>query len=148
MFLERFAHPDGRARFVPTPHAPPAEEPDHDYPLFLTTGRVLAQYQSGTQTRRVASLSAALPGAFVELHPSLASVHGLTDGESVKVVTRRGEMEASVRLSRAIRPDTIFIPFHFAGKGRANLLTNPALDPTSKMPEFKVCAARLEIIQK
>jgi assimilatory nitrate reductase catalytic subunit len=148
MFAERFANHDGLARFFPTPHAAPAEEPDHDYPLFLTTGRVLAQYQSGTQTRRVASLSDAASSAFVELHPSLASVHGLEDGELVKVVTRRGEMEASVRLSRGIRPDTIFVPFHFAGNGRVNLLTNPALDPTSKMPEFKVCAARLDIITK
>lgn len=143
MFTEHFAHLDGLARFHKTPHLGPAEPPDDDYPLFFTTGRLLAHYQSGTQTRRVPGLKNAAQEAFVELHPSLASVHGITDGQMVMVETRRGSMLARARLTRTLRPDTIFVPFHFAGKGRANLLTNPALDPTSKMPEFKVCAAKL-----
>lgn len=144
MFQERFATLDGKARFHTVAHRPAAEEPDDEYPLYLTTGRVMAQYQSGTQTRRVQSLSEAAPESFVEIHPALARHFGIGDGELVRVVTRRGTAEAVARLTNTIRQDTLFIPFHYAGKGRANLLTNPALDPISRMPEFKVCAARLE----
>lgn len=144
LFLDRFATPDGRARFVPVQHRPSAEEPDADYPLYLTTGRVLAQYQSGAQTRRVAELNAAAPGPFVQLHPHLADRLGIADGDPVAVTSRRGRAVAPARVSRGIRPDTVFMPFHWPGEGRANTLTNPALDPTSRMPEFKVCAVRVE----
>jgi assimilatory nitrate reductase catalytic subunit len=144
LFLDRFATPDGRARFVPVMHRPSAEEPDAEYPLYLTTGRVLAQYQSGAQTRRVAELNAAAPGPFVQLHPQLADRLGVADGEPVAVTSRRGRAVAPARVSREIRPDTVFMPFHWPGEGRANTLTNPALDPTSRMPEFKVCAVRVE----
>jgi len=140
MFLDRFATPDGRARFVAVDHRPAAEEPCASYPLYLTTGRVLTQYQSGAQTRRIA----ALPGEpYVELHPDLAARLGVTDGAPLTVTTRRGAATAPARLSDAIRPDTVFMPFHYAGGARANSLTNPALDPVSRMPEFKVCAARV-----
>ncbi|KUJ70628.1 nitrite reductase [Streptomyces albus subsp. albus] len=144
LFLDRFATEDGRARFVPVSHRPSAEEPDGDYPVLLTTGRVLAQYQSGAQTRRVAELNAAAPGPFVQLHPRLAESLGAAEGDPIAVVSRRGRAVAPARISRDIRPDTVFMPFHWAGEGRANTLTNPALDPTSRMPEFKVCAVRLE----
>ncbi|MFE2427263.1 molybdopterin oxidoreductase family protein [Streptomyces sp. NPDC059373] len=147
LFLDRFATPDGRARFVPVTHRPSAEEPDAEYPLYLTTGRVLAQYQSGAQTRRVAELNAAAPGPFVQLHPQLADRLGVADGEPVAVTSRRGRAVAPAQVSRAIRPDTVFMPFHWPGEGRANTLTNPALDPTSRMPEFKVCAVRVERAQ-
>jgi assimilatory nitrate reductase catalytic subunit len=147
LFLDRFATPDGRARFVPVMHRPSAEEPDAEYPLYLTTGRVLAQYQSGAQTRRVAELNAAAPGPFVQLHPQLADRLGVADGEPVAVTSRRGRAVAPARVSRGIRPDTVFMPFHWPGEGRANTLTNPALDPTSRMPEFKVCAVRVERAQ-
>ena len=106
----------------------------------------MAQYQSGTQTRRVPDLCDAAPRAFVEIHPSMASRHSLFDGELVKVISRRGEVLVETRFSVSIRPDTLFIPFHWGGVSCANLLTNPALDPTSKMPEFKVCAARIEAL--
>ncbi|KIZ18444.1 molybdopterin oxidoreductase family protein [Streptomyces natalensis] len=148
LFLERFATPDGRARFVPVVHRPAAEEPDEAYPVLLTTGRVLAQYQSGAQTRRVAELNAAAPGPFVELHPQLAARLGIADGELVAVESRRGRAAAPARVTAAIRPDTVFMPFHWPGPGRANTLTNPALDPTSRMPEFKVCAVRVERAQQ
>lgn len=144
MFLERFATPDGRARFHAVDHRTIAEEPDKEYPLYLTTGRVMQQYQSGTQTRRVQRLLEAAPEPFVEIHPSMASVYKISDGERVCVTTRRGTAAVRAKLTYSIRMDTMFIPFHFAGPGRANLLTNPALDPTSRMPEFKVCAARIE----
>jgi assimilatory nitrate reductase catalytic subunit len=146
LFLDRFATPDGRARFVPVSHRAVAEEPDDEYPVLLTTGRVVAQYQSGAQTRRVDELNAAAPGPFVELHPRLAARLGAAEGDPVAVVSRRGRAVAPARITHAIRPDTVFMPFHWPGEGRANTLTNPALDPTSRMPEFKACAVRLEAV--
>jgi assimilatory nitrate reductase catalytic subunit len=144
LFLDRFATGDGRARFAAVSYRDSAEEPDETYPVLLTTGRVVAQYQSGAQTRRVDELNAAAPGPYVEMHPRLAERLGAADGEPVAVVSRRGRAVAPARISPAIRPDTVFMPFHWPGEGRANTLTNPALDPTSRMPEFKVCAVRLE----
>ncbi|MEV4541793.1 molybdopterin oxidoreductase family protein [Micromonospora echinaurantiaca] len=144
LFADRFATPDGRARFHPVEHRPAAEEVCPEYPLHFTTGRVLAQYQSGTQTRRVAALRRAAPSAFVELHPDLADRLGVADGEPVRVVSRRGELRAPARLSPGIRPDTVFAPFHWGGAGRANSVTNDAVDPVSGMPEFKICAVRVE----
>ncbi|GGU43418.1 molybdopterin oxidoreductase family protein [Streptomyces daghestanicus] len=146
LFLDRFATEDGRARFVPVSHRPAAEEPDDEYPVLLTTGRVVAQYQSGAQTRRVDELNAAAPGPFVELHPRLAARLGAAEGDPVAVVSRRGRAVAPARITTGIRPDTVFMPFHWPGEGRANTLTNPALDPTSRMPEFKVCAVRVETV--
>jgi assimilatory nitrate reductase catalytic subunit len=111
------------------------------YPLRLTTGRVAMQYQSGAQTRRIA----ALPGdAFVELHEDLAAQLGVLNGERVKVSTVRGEAWLTAKVTDAIRPDTVFVPFHWAGKKRANSLTGDWLDPISKMPAFKLCAARVD----
>lgn len=141
MFLDRFHTPDGLARFVPVTHRAAAEEADADFPLYLTTGRVLAHYQSGAQTRRIAPLVEASPEPFVELHPDLAEHLSIGAGDLVRVSSRRGATEGVARISEAIRSDTVFMPFHWEG---ANRLTNPALDPTSRMPEFKVCAVRLE----
>jgi assimilatory nitrate reductase catalytic subunit len=124
--------------------AGPAESPDTDYPLFLTTGRVLAHYQSGTQTRRVAELLEREPEPVAQIHPLLARQHGLEGGDTLRLATRRGELRLRVKLSPAIRPDTVFVPFHWGGEQSANRLTNTALDPVSRMPEFKVCAARIE----
>ncbi|MER6730838.1 molybdopterin oxidoreductase family protein [Streptomyces puniciscabiei] len=146
LFLDRFATADGRARFAAVAHRATAEEPDAEYPLLLTTGRVVSQYQSGAQTRRVAELNAAAPGPFVELHPRLAARIGAAEGDPVTVTSRRGRATAPARITAAIRPDTVFMPFHWPGEGRANTLTNPALDPTSRMPEFKSCAVRVEVV--
>ncbi|MEU5362560.1 molybdopterin oxidoreductase family protein [Streptomyces sp. NPDC005925] len=146
LFLDRFATEDGRARFAPVSHRAIAEEPDDEYPVLLTTGRVVAQYQSGAQTRRVAELNAAAPGPFVELHPRLAARLGVAQGDPVAVVSRRGRAVAPARVTTGIRPDTVFMPFHWPGEGRANTLTNPALDPASGMPEFKACAVRVETV--
>ncbi|WP_369169174.1 molybdopterin oxidoreductase family protein [Streptomyces sp. R28] len=147
LFLDRFATPDGRARFAAVSHRAVAEEPDDEYPVLLTTGRVVAQYQSGAQTRRVDELNAAAPGPFVELHPRLAARLGAAEGDPVAVVSRRGRAVAPARITTGIRPDTVFMPFHWPGEGRANTLTNPALDPTSRMPEFKACAVRVEAVK-
>lgn len=140
LFADGFAHPDGRARFVDVSPAGPAEQPTAAYPLLLTTGRVLAQYQSGAQTRRIAALPD--EGPFVEIHPMLADRLGATDGAEVIVSTTRGELTLPARVVTTIRPDTVFVPFHWVG---ANKLTNDALDPVSGMPEFKVCAAKVEL---
>ncbi|HWH29524.1 MAG TPA: molybdopterin-dependent oxidoreductase, partial [Mycobacteriales bacterium] len=144
LFLDRFATPDGRARMSPVEQRDAVEPVDDEYPLHLTTGRVAMQYQSGAQTRRIAELAAAAPQAFVELHPHLAERLGVADGERVRVSTRRGTAWLQARVSDAIRADTVFVPFHWAGKQRANSLTSDALDPVSRMPSFKVCAARID----
>jgi assimilatory nitrate reductase catalytic subunit len=144
LFTERFAHADGRARVVAVEHTEAAELPDAEHPLRATTGRVLVHYQSGAQTRRVAELAGIAPESFVEVHPDTATRAGLADGDRARVVSRRGTATARVRCVSTLRPDTVFLPFHFGGEQAANLLTNPALDPISRMPEFKVCAVRLE----
>ena len=136
LFAESFHHPDGRARMYAVAHRGAAEQPCADYPVHLTTGRVLGQYQSGAQTRRVRELPD--DGPFVEVHPLLAARLGVDQGAPVRVATRRGTMTAPARVVPTIRPDTVFVPFHWVG---ANRLTNDALDPASRMPEFKVCAA-------
>jgi assimilatory nitrate reductase catalytic subunit len=144
LFLESFATPDGRARLVPVEQPESLEPVDADFPVHLTTGRVAMQYQSGAQTRRVAELREAAPRAFVELHPHLAERLGVAQGERVRVSTRRGEAWLPARITDTIRPDTVFVPFHWAGRQRANSLTSDALDPISRMPAFKVCAARID----
>ncbi|MCP3755181.1 molybdopterin oxidoreductase family protein [Streptomyces sp. TBY4] len=143
LFLDAFAHPDGLARFAEVEHRDSAESPDAEFPLYATTGRVLAQYQSGAQTRRIPELAAAAPEMFVEVHPDTARRHGLAEGAEARVSSARGSTVARVRLVGSLRTDTVFLPFHFAGAGRANLITSPALDPRSRMPEFKVCAVRI-----
>ncbi|GAB3067897.1 molybdopterin oxidoreductase family protein [Intrasporangium mesophilum] len=144
LFLDRFATPDGRARFVPVDHVGPAEADDADFPLVATTGRVLQHYQSGAQTRLVDELSRAAGDMFVQVHPDTAARHGVREGQLADVVSRRGRTRALVRLDEDMRPDVVFLPFHWSGDARANSLTHAALDPTSRMPEFKACAVRLE----
>ena len=148
LFLDSFAHPDGRARFAPVEHREPAETPRAAFPLTATTGRVLAQYQSGAQTRRVEELNETAPEVFVEVHPDTAERAGLADGALARVTSPRGSALARVRVVATMRTDTVFLPFHFPGEGRANLLTGGALDPRSRMPEFKVSAVRIEPAQE
>ena len=145
LFAERFAFPDGRARFRPVRHRPAAELPDAAYPLFFTTGRYKEHYNSGAQTRRVSALVDAKPEPRVQIHPRLAARLGVVEGAALLVESRRGEVSFIATLSADIRPDTLFAPFHWGGKAAANILTMPALDPTSRMPEFKVCAVRARV---
>jgi assimilatory nitrate reductase catalytic subunit len=142
LFGEEFAHPSGRARFHALPYRPSAELPDKDYPLYFTTGRYKEHYNSGAQTRRVGALIDAKPSPRVQLHPRLAAHLGVSDDEMLVVESRRGSVVFAMHISADIRPDTLFAPFHWGGKQAANLLTMPALDPLSRMPEFKVCAVR------
>jgi len=139
-----FHTPSGRARFVPTPWRPPAEETDRDFPTWFTTGRVVSQYLSGEQTRRIGPLVDQYPEPLCEVHPRFAEVLGVTDGDVVRVTSRRGSIDLPARVTSTIRPDTVFVPYHWGGRQAANQLTNPVLDPESKIPEFKVCAVRVE----
>ena len=143
----RFYQPDGRAVFHAVEHRPPAEPPDADYPLHLSTGRVVYHYLSGNQTRRLGFLREEAPDPWVETHPATAARHGVQDGRPVRVVTRRGEVTLRALVAETIRPDTLFIPYHWPVPEAANLLTINALDPVSKIPEYKVCAARLEVVE-
>lgn len=140
LFTADFPTPDRRAHFHPVEHRGGPETPDDEFPYYLTTGRVLRQYQSGTQTRRVAALAEAEPEPVVELHPTLAQRLGVGSGDKVRLTTRRGEAVMTARTDTGIRPDTVFAPFHWGGAGSINRLTNPALDPHSRMPSFKACA--------
>src|SRR5260221_4312016 len=146
LFAETSPRPGGRARFHAVPYRPAAEPPDADYPLYFTTGRYKEHYNSGAQTRRVDALVDAQPVPRLEIHPRLAERLGIAEGESILVESRRGAVQFSVRVSADIRPDTLFAPFHWGGKQSANVLTIPALDPSSRMPEFKVCAVRARAV--
>jgi assimilatory nitrate reductase catalytic subunit len=142
LFADGFPTPSGRARFHGVSQQPPADERNETHPLHLTTGRVLAHYQSGTQTRRVDELQQAMPEPLAEIHPATAKLHGLLDGGRVTLTTRRGAASFRLKVTPSIREDTVFVPFHWGGEQSINRLTSPALDPTSGMPEFKVCAVR------
>ncbi len=144
LYEERFGFPDGKARFHPIVYIPPAEEPDADYPMVLTTGRVIYHYLSGNQTRRVPFLREQAPYPWVEIHEQMAQQVGIADGDWVTVRTRRGELTAPALVVRSIRPDTLFIPYHYGHTQAANQLTNPVLEPMMKIPEYKVCAAAIE----
>ena len=144
LFTTQFSTADGRALFRPADHRGPAETPNRDYPYYLTTGRLMGHYQSGTQTRRVPELIAAQPEPFVEIHPEAARDMGISEGMKLRLTTRRGSMSLKARLSPDIRMDTLFVPFHWGGAGAANILTNTAVDPVARIPEFKVCAVRAE----
>ncbi|GAA2168968.1 molybdopterin oxidoreductase family protein [Pedococcus bigeumensis] len=143
LFAESFPTADGRALMVAVDHGGPADDLRPDAPLYLVTGRVLQHYQSGAQTRRVPALAGAVPGAFAELHPLLAARIGVADGEQVRLTTGRGSLAVPARVTDSIRPDTVFVPFHWAGTGSVNRLTTDATDPVSGMPEFKVCAVEV-----
>ena len=147
LFTHSFPTPSGRARFHAVRHAAPDEETDAEYPLFLTTGRVMSQYQSGAQTRRVARLLEMSAEPCAEFHPRAASAYGLRDGETINLVTRRGGATFKVKVTPCAREDTVFVPFHWGDEQSVNRLTNAALDPVSRMPEFKVCAVRVEKLE-
>ena len=140
----RFYTESGRARFHAVRYRPPAEVVDEEYPLWLTTGRVVSQYLSGTQTRRIGPLVEQYPEPLCEMHPRLAARLGVQNGDVVRVTSRRGTMTLPAAVVETIRPDTVFIPYHWPGAQAANQLTQRALDPVSKIPEYKVSAVRVE----
>ncbi|GAA3606733.1 molybdopterin oxidoreductase family protein [Microlunatus ginsengisoli] len=140
LFAESFPTPGGRARFLRVDHRDPAESPDPRFPYVLTTGRLMAQYQSGTQTRRVPNPAQAQVQPEVQLHPDLARRLDIGPADIVQLTSRRGKANFRAKITDEIRPDTIFVPFHWGGLSAANALTNAVLDPHSRMPAFKVCA--------
>jgi assimilatory nitrate reductase catalytic subunit len=140
----RFYHADGKAHFQVTEWRDPGDPVDRDHPLYLTTGRVVSHYLSGTQTRRIGPLVEQCPEPKLEIHPKLALAHGIADGDWVRVTTRRTDVVAQASVVRTIRPDTVFLPYHWPGRRSANRLTHRTLDPRSKIPEYKVSACRIE----
>jgi assimilatory nitrate reductase catalytic subunit len=142
LFQDGFAHPDGKAVLVPVVprrrRTPGTGPQPGGRTMNLITGRLLEHYQSGAQTRRVAELLAARPEAMAQLHPAAAEAMGIADGSLVSVANGRGEVVCRAELSTAIRPETVFLPFHFPGAESANRLTEAATDPVSGMPEFKL----------
>ncbi len=138
-----FYFPDGKARFHAAAYTPPAEDVDEEFPVILTTGRVVSQFLSGTQTRRIGPLVDQYPEPLLELHPLLAKKEGIADGDWVRVESRRGVLTIRARVVTTIRPDTVFVPYHWPGARSVNQVTVSAQDPVSKIPEFKVCAVRL-----
>ena len=139
----RFFHPDGKARFVVAEYRPSGDPVDDEFPVYLTTGRVVSQYLSGTQTRRIGPLVDQYPEPRLEIHPRLAAQYGIEEGDWVTVESRRSAITLQAMVVKTIRPDTVFVPYHWAGDRSANRLTHRTIDPRSKIPEFKVSACRL-----
>ncbi|MCZ2343005.1 MAG: molybdopterin oxidoreductase family protein [Bacteroidales bacterium] len=146
LFEQQFYHADEKARFHAVEHRPAGEEPDAEYPIYFTTGRYAEHYNSGVQTRKVGRLRQAKPAPRLQLHPELADHIGLIEPGYVQVASRRGVVMFEAEVTSTIRPDTVFAPFHYGGTAAANVLTQATLDPTSRMPEFKMAAVRVTAI--
>ncbi len=138
-----FYFPDGRARFNVAEYRPPVDDASDEYPIYLTTGRVVSQFLSGTQTRRIGPLVQQYAEPRIEMHPRLAAKLGIADGDWTTAETSRGTITLRAQVVTTIRPDTIFIPYHWAGRKSANQLTVAAQDPISKIPQYKVCGCRV-----
>ena len=147
VFGDGFPTPDGRAKLVPASIVPPDEQPDDEYPMILSTGRLLEHWHTGAITRRATMLDALEPEAVASLAPRTLAKLGVSAGGRVRITTRRGAIELLARADRAVPEEMAFIPFCFA-EAAANTLTNPALDPFGKIPEFKFCAARVERVEE
>jgi formate dehydrogenase major subunit len=143
VFGDGFPRPDGRARFTPASVIPPDEAPDAEYPMIMTTGRQLEHWHTGSMTRRATVLDAVEPEANCSLHPKTLRHLGVEPGGMVRLTTRRGSIEIMARADRAVAEDMVFVPFAYV-EAAANILTNPALDPYGKIPEFKFSAVRVE----
>jgi len=142
-YLHKGKFSRGLGHFHAVEFKEPAELPDTEYPFTLTTGRLMFHYHTGTMTRRSEKLEQEVPAAYVEMHPDDAAKVGLNGDRRVRVLSRRGQIELGVRVTRRIKPGIVFIPFHFA-EAAANALTNAAIDPVAKIPEYKVCAVKVE----
>jgi formate dehydrogenase alpha subunit len=142
-FLHKEQFARGKGLFHAIEYLDPAEMPDEEYPYFLTTGRHFAHYHTGTMTRASQHLDAEQKTGYVQINPKDAESLAVKDGDTVKLSTRRGDMETLARLSNMVNPGVLFVPFHFA-ESPANILTNSAFDPIAKIPEFKVCAVKIE----
>lgn len=142
-YLHKGQFTRGLGLFQPAEYLPPAEVPDEEYPFILSTGRVLYHFHTGSITRRAQGLSEICPRSQVEINPLDAKMLGIDDGAIIKLTSRRGEVKVSTELTERVPPGVVFLNFHFA-EAPANILTNPALDPIAKIPEYKVCAVKVE----
>lgn len=140
----RSFHSDGKCRFRVTEWRPSGDPLDENFPILLTTGRVVSQYLSGAQTRRIGELTDQYPNPRIEIHPRLAEKHEIKEGDWVTVTTRRTAITLQAMVVKTIRPDTVFIPYHWPFDRSVNRLTHRTLDPHSKIPEFKVSACRIQ----
>lgn len=143
LFEHSFAHSSGRAELVNVPNHLPDEPTDDQFPLTLTTGRVLTHYLTGVQTRRSHSLAARDIESYMQIHPRTARKYGIADASLIRLESRRGEIVIRSRHTREIREDTVFVPMHWGDIQNVNKLTNPTLDPTCRMPGFKTCAVKV-----
>jgi predicted molibdopterin-dependent oxidoreductase YjgC len=143
---EVFPRPGGRGHFVPLEYRPSAETPDAEYPLLLTTNRSLFHFHTGTMTRKVKSLNILRKEELLAINPADAAELGVSDGEMVRVISRRGSVDTKAMLTEVSPRGTVAMTFHFA-ESPTNELTNPAFDPVSKIPEFKVSAVRIEPLE-
>jgi len=141
-FLHKGQFTRGKGLFNAVEYRDPAELPDDEYPITLTTGRILEHYHSGSMSRRAEPLNEHIPTGWVEISPSLAERLGVSEGEKVTVESRRGKIETNARVTDKVIDNVVFIPFHFA-EAAANRLTNAALDPVARIPEYKVCAVKI-----
>ena len=146
LHTQKFTTPDGLAEFSGVEWKPPAEVPDEEYSLILTTGRNIWHWHTGTMTRKSETLNSEVRTGWVELHPEDAKKLGVSNCEKVRVLSRRGNIEIPSMVTEDIKPGVVFIPFHFK-ECAANLLTNGALDPVAKIPEYKACAVKIEKIK-
>jgi formate dehydrogenase alpha subunit len=142
-FLHEHQFTRGKGLFVVPQYTAPFEKPDGEYPYYLNTGRMFAHYHTGTMSRRSPFLHREAEGAYAEIHPEDAQMSGIREGDRIRLASRRGAIVTKARISRRVTKGSIFAPFHFT-EARANILTNPVLDPVSKIPEFKVCAVKME----
>jgi formate dehydrogenase major subunit len=147
VFGDKFPRESGRARFVPAKVLPPAELPDFEFPLVLTTGRQLEHWHTGAMTRRATVLDALEPGPTAYFNPATLARLGGEPGGEIRVSTRRGSIVLTARADSNIQEQMIFIPFAYV-EAAANILTNPQLDPYGKIPEFKFCAAKAEVLER
>ncbi|RYL92103.1 hypothetical protein EWI07_10100 [Sporolactobacillus sp. THM7-4] len=148
LFEHAFGHDDGRARLIPVAGETGKEKTSEDYPLYLTTGRILRHYLTGVQTRRSAELTKHNPESFLEIHPETAERYHIKDGALVRLTSRRGSVILRSKWSDQIRKDTVFVPMHWGGRQSINKLTSQSLDPYSKIPGFKICAVHVSPIRE
>ena len=146
LFEQRFAHPSGRAELIAVDNHFPDEQVSSEFPLYLTTGRVLSHYLTGVQTRRSATLAARSFESFMEIHPKTAKKYRIEDASLIRLESKRGSIVVRSKLTTDIREDTVFVPMHWGDTQNVNKITNQALDPTCRMPGFKVCAVHVKSI--
>ena len=143
LYLHKGKFTKGKGTFIPCGYVAPDELPDEEYNFVLSTGRVYWHWHTGTMTRRTSTLDREIPGGYIEINPQDAQRLNIKKGERLKISSRRGEIVTPAKITEKVKEGSVFIPFHFC-EASANVLTNPAVDPVAKIPEYKVCAVKIE----